>query len=498
MIIKLLFVGKSETTQQQLQQLASFKQQQVKFVTTAETALEVLAREAMDVLITEIPLPGPKPGMTGMELLAQCQRQYPRMVTTVITEQGTIDMAVQALRFGAADFLSLPATSEKILTTIETAIERSQRVNTTPTANGGTTQLIAQSVKMRKMVDQATAIAPFNTTVLITGETGTGKELIARHIHQHSTRKQRAFIALNCAAIPDQLLEDELFGHVKGAFTGAQNSREGRFECADGGTLFLDEIGDMSLPLQAKLLRVLQEREFEKLGSSRTIKVDVRIIAATSADLEQRVKEGTFRLDLFYRLNVMHLRLPPLHERSEDIPLIAEQLLARFCAGVGLPTKHIDDQVWEVLQAYQWPGNVRQLQNAMERAAAISGAADTIHIADLPEEIRQHAPATPPSDMRLTPTSLVDPHILPLEGLSLDAVVTNIERELLLRSLNQTGGNKMQAAKLLKMKRTTFVEKLKRLQIEDPPAAPLSAEADPIPPAAFYPGAMPASPAATL
>jgi DNA-binding NtrC family response regulator len=329
---------------------------------------------------------------------------------------------------------------------------------------------------MRKLIDQATAIAPFSTTVLVTGETGTGKELVARAIHQHSLRRQRPFVALNCAAIPDQLLEDELFGHVKGAFTGAQTAREGRFECADGGTLFLDEIGDMSLPLQSKLLRVLQEREFEKLGSSRTIKVDVRIIAATSADLEQRVKDGTFRLDLYYRLNVMHLRLPPLHERPEDIRPIAEQLLASFCSSVGLPAKQIDAKLWQVLEAYHWPGNVRQLQNAMERAAALSGPALTIHVADLPEEIRAGAPAglmveslpvQPAQFAQSAQPMMLSEQAIPVEGVSLDAVVTNIERELLLRSLNQTGGNKMQAAKLLRMKRTTFVEKLKRLNIEE-------------------------------
>ncbi|HKR58307.1 MAG TPA: sigma-54 dependent transcriptional regulator [Pyrinomonadaceae bacterium] len=320
---------------------------------------------------------------------------------------------------------------------------------------------------MRKQVDQATAIAPFNTTVLITGESGTGKEVIARTIHEHSLRRDRPFVALNCAAIPDQLLEDELFGHVKGAFTGAQNAREGRFEFADGGTLFLDEIGDMSLPLQAKLLRVLQEREFEKLGSSRTIKVDVRVIAATSADLEQKIKEGSFRLDLYYRLNVMHLRLPALRERTEDIRPLAEQLLTRFCASVGFPSKQVDEKVWGVLESYDWPGNVRQLQNAMERAAALSGAATTIGVSDLPEEVHVSGASATATNLPIDAT-LLSQQSLPVEGLSLDAVVTNIERELLLRSLNQTGGNKMQAAKLLKMKRTTFVEKLKRLQIDEP------------------------------
>jgi DNA-binding NtrC family response regulator len=350
---------------------------------------------------------------------------------------------------------------------IQVTTERSDgRAMALQNSGHATTKMVAHSPKMRKLLEQATTIAPFNTTVLVTGDSGTGKELIARTIHEHSARRERPFVALNCAAIPDQLLEDELFGHVKGAFTGAQNTRAGRFEYAAGGTLLLDEIGDMSLPLQAKLLRVLQEREFEKLGSSRTVKVDVRIIAATSADLQQKIKEGSFRLDLYYRLNVVHLHLPPLRERPEDIRLLAQQLLARFCEGVGLPPKQITDDVWAVLTSYQWPGNVRQLQNVMERAAALTGAATAIHTWDLPEEIRagdlsSAAPAFP-----LDSTLLAQPS-LPVEGVSLDAVVTNLERELLLRSLSQTGGNKMQAAKLLKMKRTTFVEKLKRLHIDE-------------------------------
>ena len=217
---------------------------------------------------------------------------------------------------------------------------------------------------MRKLFEQVTAIAPFNTTVLITGETGTGKEMVARAIHQKSPRAGRASVALNCAAVPEQLLEDELFGHVKGAFTGAQGAREGRFEQADGGTLFLDEIADMSLPLQSKLLRVLQEREFERLGSSRTIKVDVRIVAATSADLEQRIEQGLFRSDLFYRLNVVHLRLPPLRDRKEDIQPLAIHLLSRFCANAGLPEKTIDDDAWTALEVVSL---ARQCTSAAKR-----------------------------------------------------------------------------------------------------------------------------------
>jgi DNA-binding NtrC family response regulator len=461
MTIRILFVGNDDSTKEQLHRLTKVGHAQAECVTTAEAALELLPRQAFDLLITDAVLPG----MSGLDLLIQFQQQHPAATTIVVIEDGRIDLAVSAMKRGATDVYTKPVSLEILKDVIQDATEcHASRTLALQNSGHTTTKLIAHSLKMRKLLEQATTIAPFNTTVLVTGDSGTGKELIARTIHEHSTRRERPFVALNCAAIPDQLLEDELFGHVKGAFTGAQNARAGRFEYAAGGTLLLDEIGDMSLPLQAKLLRVLQEREFEKLGSSRSVKVDVRIIAATSADLQQKIKDGSFRLDLYYRLNVVHLQLPPLRERLEDIRPLAQQLLARFCEGVGLPLKQITDDVWDVLASYQWPGNVRQLQNVMERAAALTGAATVIHAWDLPEEICTNELASTTPAFPLNSTLLAQPS-LPDEGVSLDAVVTNLERELLLRSLNQTGGNKMQAAKLLKMKRTTFVEKLKRLRI---------------------------------
>ncbi len=471
MASKGLFVGADEAVKQHLFNLEKAGQLQCECVATAEEASGLLTRQAFDFLLTEAHLPQ----LSGPELLAWCQQRQPELVTIMLTDPGATALAVTAMKRGAADVLTKPISSENLSSALETALRNAaQRAAPTPGNRHLPLPLVVHSAKMRKLYEQARTIAPFNTTVLVTGESGTGKELIARTIHEHSQRRQRHFVALNCSAIPDHLLEAELFGHVKGAFTGAQTAREGRFEYANGGTLFLDEIGDMSLPLQAKLLRVLQEREFEKLGSSRTVSVDVRILAATSTDLEQKIKAGTFRLDLYYRLNVVHLRVAPLRERREAIRPLAEQLLAHFCANAGLPPKQIDEEVINVLQAYHWPGNVRQLQNAMECAAAFSGASDTLYVWDLPEEIRAAGVAqTKPGWARSADASwgveaaLLAQQTLPVEGVSLDAVVTNLERELLLRSLNQTRGNKMQAAKLLKMKRTTFVEKLKRLQIEE-------------------------------
>jgi DNA-binding NtrC family response regulator len=431
-------------------------------VRSAEEAVDLLEKEPFDIVALDINLPG----MSGLDLLQHCPRLRPGIITIVITAHATIETAVEAMKRGATEFLMKPLAAEDWLSALSVAAERVSRQALSSAGSGmAPVDIVAESQVMRTLLTQATSIAPFNTTVLITGETGTGKELVARAIHQHSPRSQRPLVALNCAAIPEQLLEDELFGHVKGAFTGAHNARVGRFEQADGGTLFLDEIGDMSLPLQAKLLRVLQEREFEKLGSSRTTKVDVRIVAATSADLEKRVAEGSFRPDLYYRLNVVHLRLPALRLRREDIQPLAKQLLVRFCSSAGLPPKTIAPDAWEALTNYYWPGNVRQLQNAMERAAALSGARLDIQLFDLPEEVRGGAElgiSAPLADVSLPVPSI--PTAIPDEGLSYEAIVATVERELLLKSLKKTGGNKVRAAKLLHMKRTTFAEKLKRLQ----------------------------------
>jgi DNA-binding NtrC family response regulator len=486
MSIRILFVEHDVSARDALLKAVSEKYAAAA-VSTAEEALERLAREPFDVVVLEVNLPG----MSGLDLLQHCPRRRPGIITIAMAAEATVEVAVEAMKRGATEFLIKPFPDEELLSVLQVAEERAERHALSGVGTGSgmaAVELVAESELMRQVMAQVAAVAPFNTTVLVTGETGTGKELVARSIHGQSPRRARPLVALNCAAVPEQLLEDELFGHVKGAFTGAHSAREGRFEQADGGTLFLDEIGDMSLALQAKLLRVLQEREFEKLGSSRTTRVDVRIVAATSANLERRVADGGFRADLYYRLNVVHLRLPPLRERAQDIRPLAEQLLARFCQSAGLPPKKISDEVWQALQSYYWPGNVRQLQNAMERAAALSGAASVIHLHDLPEEVRGGAPhgvstflvpaagvatrAAAPQPPAATPATASVPTVIPDEGLSYEAVVAKVERDLLLQSLNKTGGNKVRAAKLLQMKRTTFAEKLKRLQIAEEPECP--------------------------
>jgi DNA-binding NtrC family response regulator len=466
MSVKILFVEDDERLRDVLLEAASMEEYDARGVSSAEAAVELLRDEPFEVMVTDVTLPG----MSGLELLRHCQRLRPGILPIVITAYGTVDLAVEAMKRGATDFITKPFELDGLLGTIRVAAERAARTRAATQGDAGlrTENIIGATPVMQKLLEQVRAIAPFQTTVLVTGETGTGKEVVARAIHKLSPRGREALVALNCAAVPEQLLEDELFGHVKGAFTGAQGGREGRFEQADGGTLFLDEIGDMSLPLQSKLLRVLQEREFEKLGSSRTVKVDVRVVAATSADLQRRIDEGTFRPDLYYRLNVVHLRLPPLRERREDVRPLAEHLLAKFCAGVGLPPKSVSEEVWEAFAAYRWPGNVRQLQNAVERAAVLTGAATEIQLQDLPEEVREavDADGARGAAAAAVPKAGQRPPDIPDDGVDFDAVVTKVERDLLLQSLAKAGGNKMRAAQLLGMKRTTFVEKLKRLGIE--------------------------------
>lgn len=425
---------------------------------SGEAAVELLEKQKFDVLLTDVNLPG----MSGLDLLPICLQHNPKTYLMVMTGFGSIDMAVQAMKLGASDFLCKPIALNDLTSAVKVAVNNILAADDPITSKLiSDSPIIAKSVVMLNVLEQVNVIAPYKINVLITGETGTGKELIAKAIHHTSPRAKNDFIAMNCAAIPEQLLEDELFGHVKGAFTGAQTERKGRFEQADGGTLFMDEIGDMNLALQAKLLRILQESEFERLGSSKTIKVDVRVVAATSADLDAKITDGSFRADLYHRLNVVHLRVPALRERPDDIMPLSHGLLERFCQTAGLPPKTIADEAVHSLISYSFPGNVRQLQNAMERSAVFSGQSPEVRLEHMPEEIRNQE-----NLFQIKPGMELIPSSIPDEGIDFSEVVSQIERKLLLQTLNKTGGNKMQAAKLLNMKRTTLVEKIKRLNIE--------------------------------
>jgi DNA-binding NtrC family response regulator len=423
---------------------------------TGEAALERLNEFAFDVLITDLRLPG----VDGRQVLDEAFARYPEIVAIVITGFGSVREAVEITRLGVEGFITKPFQFEELMHTLGAAIEK-RRLKAENAYLRAQLQdrfkidgMIGRTPIMGQLFDLLRTVAATSSTVLITGETGTGKELAARAIHDGSARRNQKFAAINCSAIPETLLEAELFGHVRGAFTGAVANRQGRIEQANRGTLFLDEIGTMSPALQAKLLRVLQAREFERVGDSQTVKVDVRVVAATNSDLKKMVAEGTFREDLFYRLNVIPVRLPALRERRADIPLLAQHFLERLAQESperGRVTLAQDAQ--QALMAFDWPGNVRQLENVIERAFALSPGRSQIHLADLSPELQRMPVTADPSD-----------YVLPDTGLDLDELVCRFELTLIKRALDRTGGNKRAAAELLRLKRTTLIEKLKRLE----------------------------------
>ncbi len=424
---------------------------------SGEQALERLEEFAFDIVMVDMRLPG----IDGTAVLDAALERYPDIIAIIVTGFATVKTAVEAIKQGAADFITKPFQFDELLHVVESALERRRlklenaylraQLNQRHSFEG----IVGRSRPMRELFQLLEMVSPSNSTVLITGETGTGKELVARAIHHNSPRKDRHFVALNCSAIPETLLEAELFGHVRGAFTGAVAARQGRLEQAHRGTLFLDEIGTMNLAAQTKLLRVLQEREFERVGESRPTKVDVRVIAATNSNLEQMVGDGTLRADLFYRLNVIPIDLPALRERREDIPLLVQHFVRRVCADFvpERPPVTIAQEAMRQLMAYDWPGNVRQLENTVERAVTLSPGRTQIELAVLPREIQG-----------VDNTDEAAWFTLPDGGMKLDRHVADIELSLIRQALERTGNNKRQAAQLLNLKRTTLIEKLKRLE----------------------------------
>ena len=422
---------------------------------SGEEALQRLTDFAFDILIADLRLPG----IDGAKVIESALERYPEIIAIVITGYGTVKDAVEAIKRGAADFITKPFQFDALLHVLRSALEQRRLKSENAYLRSQLEDryridgLVGRSRVMRELFQLLETVAATSSTVLITGETGTGKELAARAIHHNSPRRANRFVALNCSAIPETLLEAELFGHVRGAFTGAVGARQGRLEQAHKGTLFLDEVGTMSPALQAKLLRVLQEREFERVGDSHTVKIDVRVIAATHSDLAKMVADGTFREDLYYRLNVIPVKLPPLRERREDIPLLVQHFLQKLSAESGRPPVTISQDALRRLMAYHWPGNIRQLENAIERALAFSQGRSQIDVHDLTNDIQEQAGAADASEVWF-----------PDDGLDFARYIETIELALIRRSLERTQGNKRQAAKLLNLKRTTLIEKLKRLE----------------------------------
>ncbi len=427
-------------------------------VGTAGEALAAMAEGRFGVVLCDVRLPD----RSGLELLAELRELDSRAVIIMISAYGGMDTAMEAVRRGANDFLAKPFTPEEVLLRMHKAEEgerlreENARLQAEVREKYSFHRILGKSQAMRALFDQIARVAPSKATVLITGESGTGKELVARALHYAGPRRDRAFVPVNCGAIPENLLESELFGHVKGAFTGAVGHKRGLFEEADGGTIFLDEIGEMPPALQVKLLRVLQEDEVRKVGDTRTVKVDVRVIAATVRNLDEEVRSGRFREDLFYRLNVVALALPPLRRRTEDIPLLADQYLRAFGAKSGRDVSGISPRALQLMVAYPWPGNVRELVNVIERAVLLSEG-EVIGPGDLPEAVRSAGPAAAP------------PEAEPSGGYLLRDQVAEAEKRAVARALAAAGGSRSRAATLLGISVRSLLYKIKEHALDRRP-----------------------------
>jgi two-component system response regulator HydG len=417
-------------------------------------ALELLRRPEVSVMVTDLMMPG----MDGQELLKVSRTIRPDVEVVLMTAYGTVETAVAAMKDGAYDFITKPLKRHSLVKSVQKALERHElaaenrvlKAKLAEMGNTGGRSMVGQSPAFRAMMDTLRQAAPSTATVLLLGESGTGKELAARALHEQSNRARGPFVAINCGALPESILEAELFGVERGAFTGAVARREGRFERATGGTLFLDEVGEMPLSAQVKLLRVLQEGELERLGGTQTVKVDVRIVAATNKDLQREVAEGRFREDLYYRLNVVEVRIPALASRREDIPLLADAFLRRFAAKNGKVLRGFSPDALSTLENYAWPGNVRELEHAVERAVVLARS-DVLEVGDLPETVRKGPLGSA--------GQLVIPIGTPME---------EVERRVIHETLRHTKGDKTLAARLLGIAARTIYRKLEREASESP------------------------------
>jgi two-component system, NtrC family, response regulator AtoC len=457
--VKILIVDDEDYMREIVRQALENANFEVDEASDGKTALSMLRQYPYNVIITDLRLPG----VTGEVILEEALALFSETIVIVMTGFGNIQSAVEAIRKGAYDYVPKPFQLAELILRVEKGLEE-QRLKSDNRMLRGELQskyhysnLVGNSPAMQNIYRLVGMVAPKTSTVLIEGETGTGKELIARAIHYNGPRKEQPLVCVNCGAIPSNLLEDELFGHVKGAFTNAHQHRIGRFEQANHGTLFLDEISNMPMDLQVKLLRVLQEREFQRVGSGTTVKVDVRIVAATNSDLSQAIQKGEFREDLYYRLNVIPIHVPPLRERREDIPLVVLHFVKKYCADQQLALKHVSHDTMKHLMAHDWPGNVRQLSNAVEMAVALSGDRDLLDIEDFPVVTK---PVSKPAAVQT-----ID---IPNDGIHFNTMISDLEKQLILQSLQVAQGNKKRAASLLHLKRTTFVEKLRRMGMETP------------------------------
>jgi len=446
---KILIVDDEAGIRESLSSILRDERYSVEAVESAELALERLNSGSVEVVLLDVWLPG----MDGLEALSRIQSLPQPPSVIIISGHGTIETAVRATKLGAFDFIEKPLSLERIIVLVRNAIEqrRLQEENQLlHTELGHRYRIVGDSVPMKALRQQIAVTAPTNGRVLIFGESGTGKELVARSLHAASLRNKAFFVEVNCAAIPEELIESELFGHVKGSFTGASEDKIGKFAKADGGTLFLDEVGDMSLRTQSKVLRVLEEQRFERVGSNQTLNVDVRVIAATNKNLEQEISRGAFRQDLFYRLNVIPFFVPPLRDRKEDIPVLARYFLAEFSSEYGKKTRELTDGAMEILLRYPWPGNVRELRNLVERLVIVCPQA----------RIEPHH--LPPELFRGVAESPQQPYS------TLHEARSAYEREFILRKLQEHRWNMTQTASALGLERSHLYRKMKSLGIAAP------------------------------
>ncbi|NOY13273.1 MAG: sigma-54-dependent Fis family transcriptional regulator [Deltaproteobacteria bacterium] len=422
---------------------------------SGEKALALLKKQSFELIISDLFLPG----VSGIDILKQVKEDSPQTCVILITGNASAETAVEAMKEGAFDYITKPFHFERLKLQVAKALEKSQLVIENQYLRQQLHRrykfdnIVGTSQAMQQVFTRIEKVINTDSTILILGASGTGKELVAKAIHFNSPRSNKPFIAINCGAIPADLLESELFGHVKGAFTSAVSDKPGKFEAANGGTIFLDEIGNMPLQLQMKLLRVLQEHEFERVGSSRKIILNIRLLSATNADLEEQVKAGRFREDLYYRLNVIPIVLPPLKERRGDIELLARFFLNKICKEMHRPLMTLDQESLQAMEAYDWPGNVREMENVIERTVALTDG-ETITCNDLPPDIGKANREIITASPQLSST-----------GIDMNQALADIERQMIQQALTLGSGIKARAADLLRINRTTLVEKMKRLDM---------------------------------
>jgi DNA-binding NtrC family response regulator len=455
--IKILVIDDDDAGREALSMLLRSAGYDVTSAATGESAMDLIGREQYQVIVSDLFLPD----KSGLDILQEVQKISPTTEVIVVTGHASAQTAVRAMKEGAFDYITKPIDFDELKIVVVKALEKqkllSENMYLRRQLQGRFefSNIIGSSPAMNLVFERMNRIVKTDSAVLVSGESGTGKELVARALHYNGTRRERPFVAVNCSAIPEALLESELFGHVRGAFTGAVKDKPGKFEAANHGTIFLDEIGTLPLHLQAKLLRVLQEHEVERVGSNKTVKLHVRVISATNADLENMVKQGEFREDLYYRLNVIPLHLPPLRERQQDIMYLTTFFLEKQSRLLGRAPCSISKQALEALEQYSWPGNVRELENLIERMIVLTDA-PVLTLDDVPAKIIGE---NPPGEALYVK--------MPGQSGDLTATIIRIERSLISEALKSAGGVKAKAAALLGINRTTLVEKIKRLKLEE-------------------------------